>query len=49
MLLKLIGVVIYIIFCIVYRVDSIVVRSVGYLKFIVKFIVMYVCLYGFCR
>lgn len=36
MLSKLTGAAIHITFCIVYRVDSIVVRSVGYLKFIVK-------------
>lgn len=43
MLSKLTGAAIHITFCIVYRVDSIVVRSVGYLKFIVKSIAMYVC------
>lgn len=40
MLSKLTGAAIHITFCIVYRVDSIVVRSVGYLKFIVKSIAM---------
>lgn len=49
MLSKLTGAAIHITFCIVYRVDSIVVRSVGYLKFIVKSIAMYVCLHGLCR
>lgn len=49
MLSKLTGAAIHITFCIVCRFDSIVVRSVGYLKFIVKSIAMYVCLHGLCR
>lgn len=49
MLSKITGAAIHITFCIVCRFDSIVVRSVGYLKFIVKSIAMYVCLHGLCR
>lgn len=49
MLSKLTGAAIHITFCIVCKFDSIVVRSVGYLKFIVKSIAMYVCLHGLCR